>query len=142
MGIVSSPYTSIQGISFTEEIIRGNPDDESNVFRWSDVVLNLPGSPAYKPCDPWVFRACKAVPSGAIRIANDFKIYVDDVRTIGAMYAECRQASQRVASILSFLGIQDAPRKRRDPSQTPGPWAGSIVCTSQDAVFVTISKER
>ncbi len=47
-----------------------------------------------------------------------------------------------VASLAGFLGMQDAPRKRRDPSMSSGPWAGSIVHTMSDSVMVSISQER
>jgi hypothetical protein len=40
------------------------------------------------------------------------------------------------------LGLQDAARKRRDPSQTPGPWAGSFVFSDNDAITVAVSQER
>lgn len=51
-------------------------------------------------------------------------------------------ALRRVASIFGFLGVQDACGKRRDPSQTPEPWVGSIVQICGEAVYVTISLER
>ncbi len=38
--------------------------------------------------------------------------------------------------------MQDAPRKRRDPCQTPGPWAGSIVHTEDGVITVSVSQER
>ena len=37
------------------------------------------------------------------------------------------QASHALASKQSYLGIQDAGRKARPSSQTPGTWAGAIV---------------
>ena len=40
------------------------------------------------------------------------------------------------------IGIQDAARKRRFGSQRPGAWAGSIVETSKEGVFVTVSQEK
>jgi len=51
-------------------------------------------------------------------------------------------ASRRVASIANYLGLQDAARKRRDPSCTPGPWAGSIVAADQPQVEISVSQER
>ncbi len=47
-----------------------------------------------------------------------------------------------VVSILNYLGLQDAARKRRDPSQTPGPWAGSIVVSDGSLVEILVSNER
>jgi hypothetical protein len=142
MGFVPSPYTAVQGTLMAEEVIRGIPNNADNIFRWNDVVLNLPGNPSYKPHEPWVYKVWVNVKEGSSTMANDLKIYVDDVRTIGCSYNDCHQASRTVASIASFLGLQDAPRKRRDPSMTPGPWAGSIVHTTADSVMLSISQER
>jgi hypothetical protein len=75
-------------------------------------------------------------------MANDLVTYVDDVRTSASDYDECRQVSRRVASIANYLGLQDAARKRRDPSTTPGPWVGSIVHTDRGQVEVSVSQER
>ena len=40
------------------------------------------------------------------------------------------------------MGIQDAARKRRAPSQRAGAWAGSIVRTNNSEVGVLVSDER
>ena len=40
------------------------------------------------------------------------------------------------------LGIQDAARKRRFGSQRPGAWAGLVVETSKEGVYVTVSREK
>lgn len=137
MGFRFSPYQTVQGMLFAEEVIRGDPADTSNVLAWDIIVLNLPGDPIYDPSKCWVF---KARVDG--RLACDFLIYVDDCRTIGGDLEEARSVSRRVASVLNFLGLQDAPRKRRDPSKTPGAWAGSILDTSGDVVSICVSQER
>jgi hypothetical protein len=67
---------------------------------------------------------------------------VDDVRSIGNTLEEARAVARVVASRLTYLGLQDAPRKRRDASQTPGAWAGSIVWTINGQVCVSASQER
>ena len=54
MGFTTSPYQTIQGILWAEEVILNNPHDASNVFRWDVVVLNLPGTSDYDPTKPWV----------------------------------------------------------------------------------------
>lgn len=112
MGFVSSPYTAVQGTLMAEEVFRGDPLDPSNIFRWDQVVLNLPGQSDYRPWDPWVYKAIHNMEGGPPIIANDLKIYVDDVRTIGRSYKEGRKASRVVASLAGYLGLQDAPRKR------------------------------
>jgi len=127
MGLVFSPYNAIQGTLFTDEVIRGDHKDPTNVFRWDFVRLN---SASYHPSKSWVCKVCRDGPCSEITPANDMIIYVDDVRTIGQSHAECKLVSRRVASIASYLGLQDAVQKWRDPSVTPGPWAGAIVSTA------------
>ncbi len=56
MGFKNSPYNTIQGMLIAEEVTRGNPHDLKNIFRWSKVVINLPGDVLYKPWLPWVFK--------------------------------------------------------------------------------------
>jgi hypothetical protein len=137
MGFRFSPYQAVQGVLFADQYIRGDRHDPSNIFRWDRVVLNLPGSTTYTPSASWVFRTRE---DGTL--ASDFLIYVDDVRTMAGTAEECRLASRRVASLLNHLGLQDAARKRREGSQTPGAWAGSIVFTSDGYVSVSVSQER
>jgi hypothetical protein len=55
MGIHCSPYQAVQGLTVAEELMWGDPSDPTNIFRWSWVRLNLPGSTAYDPSLPWVF---------------------------------------------------------------------------------------
>jgi hypothetical protein len=138
MGFKSLPYQAIQGILHAEELIRGDPSKSTNVFRWDIIQLNLPGSQAYDPSLPWVSKLWAT--DG--KIACDLIIYVDDVRTMGGSFQECRAASRLVASTLIFLGIQDAARKRRDPSLTPGAWSGSIVLSEGDTVDITVAQDR
>jgi hypothetical protein len=46
------------------------------------------------------------------------------------------------ASVCSYLGIQDASRKRRQASKTPGAWAGTVILTDADSVYLTVSQEK
>jgi len=78
MGLRSSPYNTIQGVLFGEEVIRGDPMSPENIFRWDEVLLNLPGSPTYKPHIAWVRKMRK---DG--KVACDFITYVDDTRSCG-----------------------------------------------------------
>ena len=55
-------------------------------------------------------------------MASDVITYIDDLRTIAASEDLCQEVTQCVASVVSYLGMQDAPRKRRGPSKTPGAW--------------------
>jgi hypothetical protein len=44
---------------------------------------------------------------------------------------------------MGYLGLQDATRKRRPDSQTPGEWTGSIIRAIEDVgLFVTVSQKK
>jgi hypothetical protein len=116
MGLRSSPFQCVQALGIAEEVIRGDHTDPENVFRWDTVVMNLPGSEDYDPSKPWVAKY--RIEDG--RLAADLFIFVDDFRPTGPSRADAWQAARRAASTLSYLGLQDAPRKRRDSSQNPG----------------------
>jgi hypothetical protein len=47
-----------------------------------------------------------------------------------------------VASQVQYLGIQEASRKRRPPTRSPGVWAGAIFRTTDSTVFVSVSQEK
>jgi hypothetical protein len=139
MGLRSSPYNTIQGVLFAEEVIRGDPRVADNVFRWDEVRLNLPWSHSYQPHVAWVSK----IRHEDGRVACDFITYVDDTRSFGNSWYEARQASRTVASRLNWLGIQDAARKRRDPCKDPGLWAGSVIHVLEEGVIsVSITQER
>jgi hypothetical protein len=143
MGLRSSPYQAVQAMTFAEEVILGDHLDETNPFRWSRVRLNLPGQASYDPSLPWVSKVrATHQPGGREVIASDVFIYVDDVRITGPTELEGWAAAKRVSSVLSYLGIQDAARKRREPRQDPGAWAGAVLRTDGDAPAVEVSMEK
>jgi hypothetical protein len=76
------------------------------------------------------------------RIAADLFIFVDDLRPTGPNYKDAWKAARQAASTLNTLGIQDAPRKRRASSRSPGAWAGGVVRTTDEGVFVLTSQEK
>lgn len=121
MGLKPSPYQSVQGSLVTKRIALGDPKDESNVYRWNTLSLNLPGNLDYSPGAPWV---AKRQQDGSI--AADVHSYVDDERVTGPTREETWQGSSKLAKLRAHLGLQDAARKRREPSQEPGPWAGVV----------------
>ena len=137
MGLKSSPYNCVQGIMHLMEEILEDPNDEQNPFRWSGVAMNLPGSSDYDPSLPWVFK-CRV--DG--EIACDLFVYVDDLRPTGPTEEDCWLATRRVGYVLNSRGIQDASRKRRPPSQTPGAWAGSVISTTTEQVRVEVSQDK
>jgi len=138
MGLKSSPYQAGQGCCVADELIRGDPQYETNAFRWDTVLLNCPGSEEYDPSKPWVSKVRKE--DG--RIASDFVSFVDDFRSSGPTSKEGWLAARHVAAGLNYLGIQDAARKRRDSSVRPGAWIGGVVSTSDGRVSVTISEKK
>jgi hypothetical protein len=140
MGLRTSPFQAIQAALWCEEVIRGDRLRPNNPFHWDRLRLNLPGMVDYNPGLPLASKVCD-VDSVAV-LASDFFVYVDDVRPTGSSETKCWEAARRVASVSGYLGIQDAPRKRRPPSQRPGAWAGSVVRVSADGVGVTLSVER
>lgn len=137
MGFWPSPYQSIQVVLHAKELIRRDPLNPSNIFRCDAVILNLPGDPNYSPDKPWVFK-WRTLESN---LACDLFLYGDDCHITGSSADECWLAWRFVGSMFNFLGIQDAPRKRRFPSTNPGTWAGSIVSSSHGCVCISISQE-
>jgi hypothetical protein len=125
-------------MAFAEEVIRGDRHNPHNIFRWDVVRLNLPGSLAYNPSLPWVSK----VRNQDSHIAVDFCTFVDDAQPTGPSQREAWLAALRIAGTLSLLGIQDAPQKRWDSSQTPGAWTGSVLQTDEGQVQLFINKEK
>jgi hypothetical protein len=68
--------------------------------------------------------------------------FVDDLRPTGSSKEQGWQAGCQAASVLRYLGIQDASRKRRDSLQAPGAWAGAVVRTGTEGVLVLASEEK
>ena len=136
MGFRSSPYNAGKLFGWTIDLIHGNRLDEANPYRWNKVQLNLPGSASYNPVEP---RCCKYYNS---TLASELEAYVDDIRVGGEGELICKRAVSRAARITQYLGQQDAPRKFRPPHQTPGPWCGTFVSISNDAIWVYVSEEK
>jgi len=98
--------------------------NDKNPFEWSSIRKDYPGSEGYDPSLPWILKIDE---EGLL--ACDLHQYVDDLSVMAKDVALTWRASSRVAKICSFLGFQDAARKRRAPSQEPGAWAGAVVTT-------------
>ena len=135
MGLTDSPYRSLQLIIKAKHVAYDNHLKTSNPFGWSKVVLNLPGSNQYDPSLPWVMKVRH---DG--HLACEVYIYVDG-RVTGWCRVECWRAARRFCATCNHLGIQDAARKRTEPSLTPGPWAGTVTHTDK-AVVATVSCEK
>jgi hypothetical protein len=139
MGLTCSLYIACQGMGFAEEQIREDHTDESNVFFWKKVHLNLPGLDDYDPSRSWVSKLHSDDPKD---LAADLFTFVDNLRPCGNSKAQAWQAARRAASILNWLGLQDAARKRRDSSQSPGAWTGAVIRTDGDDVWLLVSQEK
>ena len=137
MGVMQSPYQAAEGMAWWEESVRGDRHSTTNPLHWSHVAMNLPGSNRYNPAKPWVY---KARPDG--EIAADFQMYVDDLRASGQMKEDCWQVTRLIGMRAAEAGIQDASRKRREVSQSPGAWAGSVLTTDNTSVGITVSQEK
>ena len=136
MGMTDSPYRSIQLMLIAKYEAYGNRHDQTNPFHWERIILNLPGTWSYEPNLPWVFKV-----RFDGHLACDVYVYVDDGKVTGWCRAACWEASKQCAKILTKLGIQDAARKRTEPSMTPGPWAGGIAHTN-DGVVTLVSQKK
>ena len=137
MGLKTSPYNAVQGSQRAKRIILGDPRDPLNPFHWATIKLNLPGTEHYNPSEPWI-QKMRADGLAAAEIVQ----YVDDVRIIAPTEELAWLCSSTMGKGLSFLGLQDAARKRRKPSQTPGAWAGATVSSEGDVVKKGVTKER
>jgi hypothetical protein len=102
----------------------GDPKEVGNPFEWDHIELNLPCSKGYDATKPWIMKM-----RADGDIASEVVQYVDDVRIIAAIRELAWLCSSKMAKGLCFLGLQDAARKRREPSRRPGAWAGATVMT-------------
>jgi hypothetical protein len=138
MGAKPSPYAAVHYYYLAEEFIRGHHLDRNNPFYWDAVLLNLLGSPQFDPTRPRVMKW----DSVHGRIAADLVAYIDDLRASGHSVEACWLIARYISARLQHLGIQDAARKRRPPTTTPGAWAGAVFRTSSDSVSVSIAQDK
>jgi len=137
MGLRPSPNVSVRGMLWLKEESHGDPSDPEKVFRWERVGINLPGHEDYAPNKSWV---SKRRSNGTL--AADSISFVKNICPTGPAEADARQASQVMAKQAAWRGIQDATRKRRDFSQTPGAWAGSVVHTANGDVSTMVEQTK
>ena len=122
---------------WAEDVVRGDKTAPNNPFRCSHIQLDLLGSEGYNPELPWL---AKMRSDGVITC--DFFIYVDDVRITGPSEDKIWKAIQKISSVFSYLGIQDAARKRRPPTMRPGAWAGSMVYVDPNNIGVYVDQKK
>ena len=139
MGMCPSPWVTIRLLMWMMEIVIGNHLEISNPFCWDHVVMSLPGNPNYDPGMPWVYKWNNM----ASTIACDCKFFCDDFRITGPNEMLTKRATHRLETTMSYLGIQDATRKRRKVTKRPGEWTGSILITIKDVgLFITVSQKK
>ena len=138
MGMTPSPYNAARHYYWAEEVARGDPRTFDNPMRYDEVKLNIPGSKFYNPALPWIYKWNKLV----MKIAGDLATYVDDLRVAGYDIDNTWLVARRVASRFQYLGIQDAPRKRRCSTQTSGAWGGGIFSITPEKITKTVSQEK
>jgi hypothetical protein len=73
-------------------------------------------------------------------IAGDLLAFIDDLRASGHSVEKAWAIARQVGSRLQYLGLQDAPRKRRLPTLTPGAWAGSMFKSSEEDVIQMVTQ--
>ena len=132
MGFKPSPEWACRFYYFAEEFVRGNEEESSNPLYWKNIVLNLMGNENFNPALPTVYKWDDI----AQKIAGEIKAYVDDLRTIGRTLEHAWSIARLVAARLQYLGIQDAPRKRRVDN---GPWAGTVFNASPTQIQTTVT---
>mmetsp|Transcript_26925 Transcript_26925/g.40745 ORF Transcript_26925/g.40745 Transcript_26925/m.40745 type:complete len:235 (+) Transcript_26925:1254-1958(+) len=140
MGLKQSPYASVQGALRAKMVIRsdqGLSKGDSNPFEWKTIRRNYPGSQNYDSSLSWI---AKIDEEGLL--ATELHQYVDDLRITAKSKEMAWRASSRVAKICSFLGLQYAAQKRREPSMEPGAWAGAVVSTEDGKVCKSVTQER
>jgi hypothetical protein len=108
------------------------------------IVLNLPGMSGYDPALPKVMKWRDSKTKGERgHVAGDVVTFVDDVRVTGYSKANCWQVYHQFASRVQYLGMQNAPRKFRPPSQhNAGAWTGTIFKIGSSHITKSVSQEK
>ena len=130
MGMKPSPYNAVRFYYWGEEFSRGNLRDLTNPFGYDSILLNLPGMSTYDATKPKLLK----MNSSNGRVAGNVVTFVDDVRILLESTATSR---------MQYLGIQDAPRKFRPPSQDQaGAWTGTIFKITKKLITKSVSQEK
>jgi hypothetical protein len=138
MGLKPSPYMAVRFYCLAEEFARGNRLDKNNPMRWDDVKLNLPGDPTFDPPKPRVMKGDFLIKN----IAGDVVAFVDNLRASGHTIERTWAVGRQIVSRLQYLGLQDAPRKRKPRVQASGPWAGCVFKTSNTEIQQSITQSK
>ena len=132
--LCNSLYQSLQWQVRLKFVVYGDRKDIANPFHWDRVEFNLPGSRGYSLDLPWVMKFRK---DG--HFPTKICVYIDD----GRATEYCRGLTWRAARAYGLgytrRGIQDASRKRTSPTESPGPWAGTVTSTKAGSLVRMVS---
>ena len=144
MGMRPSPYNAVRQYYWGEEFARGNPANEANPMGYDRIRINLPGMAEYDPAFPKVMKWRDGVSgSGNGEIAGDVVTFIDDVRITGYSKENCHAVRRQFAGRIQYLGMQDAPRKFRPPSQmSAGAWTGTVFKVGASLITKSVSQEK
>lgn len=139
MGMKPSPYNAVRHYYWGEEFAKGNPCNPNNPFGYDKIIMNLPSMEQYDPTKPKIIKWS----SSRQAMSGDVVTFVDDVRITGSSKEHCHQVHRQFVSRMQYLGLQDAPRKFRPPSQTQaGAWTGTIFRVGETVISKTVSQEK
>ena len=144
MGMRPSPYNAVRFYYWGEDVIRGNPAKRNNPMRYDRIILNLPCMESYDPGSPKVMKWNDlALDNRGTPVAGDVITFVDDGRITGFSKENCHEVHRQFASRVQHLGMQDAPRKFRPPSQSKaGAWTGTIFKVEPSQITKSVSQEK
>lgn len=94
-----------------KEVIRGDPFDLGKIFQWETAKVNTPSTDGFDPSQAWLTRIWA---DGTLAV--DVFTYVDDQQCTANAKQKCWLAERCIGSINTYLDIQDASQKRREPS--------------------------
>ena len=137
MGLRDSPYHSLQWQARLKIEVYSDRRLKANPLLWDRVVLNLLGSKGYQADLLWVVKV-----RWDGELAAKVFVYVDDCQPTGPTKFLTWQAGREYGAGCTRRGVKDASRKRTSPSQTPGPWAGTMTHTEGGRICGTVSHEK
>ena len=135
MSLKPSPGWLAMHYYLAEEFVRGDEKDSNNPFFWDKIIINAIGNKDFNPSLQWVFKYNSILKI----IAGDVRFYVDNLRAVGWSMEHAWLITRVLFPKLQFLGIQDAPQKRRIDE---GPWSGTIYQANSEEVNVTITEKK
>ena len=88
--------------------------NSQNPYSWTRSITNFLRDEEYDATHPWIYKVKK---NG--KIATEIYQYADDGQITGETEEESWRGSDKIAKTCAYKGVQDAARKRRQPSKSP-----------------------